>query len=270
MTAGPPFLGSPYGVPELAAVVAGAIPLASGPSESECHQEEALLWTRHRDQHDAQAREELIMRYLPYARSVAGGLYRQHVHHEVELQDYVQWATLGLIEALDRYDPARGALFTTYAHARMQGAIRNGLEHISERQEQCALHRKLRAERVAAAQFEHDVADAGAGDPTLVGDMVEIAAGMMLAVLLDDTGMLQTPDQALPDGCYESVAFKQERKRLHTLIDQLTQREQAVVRLHYFQGLTYEYIAQSLDITKGRVAQLHGQALGRLRKLFGP
>ena len=227
-----------------------------------------MLWQRHRDQHDAQAREELIMRHLPYARSVAGGLYRQHVHHEVELQDYVQWATLGLIEALDRYDPARGALFTTYAYARMQGAIRNGLEHISERQEQYALHRKLRAERVAAAQFERDVADEGAGDHHLVGDMVEIAAGLMLSVLLDDTGMLQAEDQAVPDGCYESVAFKQERKRLRVLISQLTPREQAVVRLHYFQGLTYEYIAQSLDITKGRVAQLHGQALGRLRTLI--
>jgi RNA polymerase sigma factor for flagellar operon FliA len=88
--------------------------------------------------------------------------------------------------------------------------------------------------------------------------------------VLDDTGMLQAAEQALPDGCYESVAFKQERKRLWALVGQLTLREQAVVRLHYFQGLTYEDIAQSLDITKGRVSQLHGQALGRLRKLMAP
>jgi RNA polymerase sigma factor for flagellar operon FliA len=260
----------PYGLADLAVAAASFGQPPDLPDAEARQHQEAGLWQRHRDQHDPQAREELILRYLPYAKAVAGGLYRQHIHHEAEFQEYVQWATLGLIEALDRYDPQRGAQFTTYAHARIQGAIRNGLAHISERQEQTSLHRRLRAERAAAAQLQPGLADRSAADQHLVGNMAEIAAGLMLSLLLDDTGMLQTAEQALPDGCYESVAFKHERKRLWALVGQLTPREQAVVRLHYLQGLTYEDVAQSLGITKGRVAQLHGQALGRLRKLMAP
>lgn len=258
---------APYGEPGLSALASqlatGAHPL--GPQAAE-----QVLWQRHLEQHDPVAREELILLHLPYARAVAAGLYRQHVHHEVDLQEYVQWATLGLIEALDRYDPARGAQFKTYAHARMKGAVRNGLEHISERQEQISLHRKLASERLAAAQGERCLVDASRASSGLIGTMAEISAGLILSFMLDDTGMLDTPGQALPDGCYESVAFKHEQQRLHHLIALLTPREQSVVRLHDLQGLTYEDIAQSLGITKGRVSQLHEQALTRLRKLVQP
>lgn len=92
---------------------------------------------------------------------------------------------------------------------------------------------------------------------------------MILSFMLDDTGMLQDQDGALPDACYQSIEYAEQRQRLHSLIGQLTPREQSVVRMHYLQGLTYEYIAQTLGITKGRVSQLHEQALHRLRKLMG-
>jgi RNA polymerase sigma factor for flagellar operon FliA len=267
MVAPNPMPQAPYGEPELSTL---ASQVAAGIHPPEPQAAEHSLWQRHLEQHDLVAREELILIHLPYARAVAAGLYRQHVHHEVDLQEYVQWATLGLIEAVDRYDPDRGAQFRTYAHSRMQGTIRNGLEHISERQEQISLHRKLAAERLAAAQGERRMADASRSPSGLIGAMAEISAGLILSFMLDDTGMLDTPGHALPDGCYESLAFKHERQRLHHLIGLLTPREQAVVRLHDLQGLTYEDIAQSLGITKGRVSQLHEQALTRLRKLIQP
>jgi RNA polymerase sigma factor for flagellar operon FliA len=231
---------------------------------------EALWWQRHIEQKDPQAREELILLHLPYAKAVAGGLYRQHVHHEVEFPEYVQWATLGLIEALDRYDPSRGAQFRTYAHARMLGSIRNGLAHASERQEQLALHRRLTAERLAALQEARGQELQAASISELMRGMAEISVGMMLGFMLEDTAMLQSESSALPDGCYESAAFKDEQRRVRHLIGQLTPREQSVVKLHYLQGLPFADVAKSLGITRGRVSQLHEQALTRLRKLIAP
>lgn len=256
---------APYGAPELAALAAGA---AAAPVDEQRLAED-LLWQRHA-QGDAQARESLIVLYLPYARSVAAVLYRQHVHHETEYREYVQWATLGLIEALDRYDPMRGARFTTYAHQRMLGAIRNGLEHISERQEQIGLRRRLEAERLQAVKRGRTLAPGQLPEGDLMGEVADVAVGLMLSFMLEETGMLQGPDSALPDGCYEAVAFKHEQRRLHELLPQLTAREQAVIRLHYLQGLPYDEIARSLGITKGRISQLHEQALVRLRKLMAP
>lgn len=266
---------APYGASELGALATRYAASALGEEEAKAQQKvdrqaaERELWQSHIEQHDPQAREDLIMLHLPYAKIVAAGLYGKHVHHETTFEEYVQWATLGLIEALDRYDPARGAQFRTYAHSRMLGAIRDGLEHISERQEQLSLHRRLTAERLAAARAGKQI-DAAVDDGALLRNMAEVGTSMMLSFMLDDTGMLQGVEDALPDHCYASLVFKEEQQRLRDLIPQLTPREQSVIRLHYLQGLTYESIATTLAITRGRVAQLHQQALLRLRKLVAP
>ena len=264
---------APYGelaLAELASRVGAAREPANVQAQADRELAEAVLWERHRGTGDARARESLILLYAPYARTVAAGLYRQHVHHETEFREYVQWATVGLIEALDRYDPERGAKFTTYAFTRIQGAIRNGLEHISERQEQLSLHRRLVAERVQAARGGDEPSLAALPDDQLMARMAEVGTALVLAFMLDETNMLQAPADALPDGCYEAVAFKQEQHRLRDMLQHLTPREQSVIRMHYMQGMTYEQTAQVLRITKGRVSQLHQQALTRLRRLLDP
>jgi RNA polymerase sigma factor FliA len=277
MVAGAYPFHAPYGAPELdgPARERAAQPAASPAqlaAERRADQQlaEKLLWQRYMPARDPLVREDLIVLYLPYAKTVAAGLYRQHVHHDVEFQEYVQWSTLGLIEALDRYDPLRGAQFRTYAHLRMLGAIRNGLAHSSERQEQISLRRRLVNERLDAARRDKALDPAEAAPQQLLSEMAEIGSLMILGFMLDGTGMVQDRDAALPDDCYQSRAFKDEQTRLSTLVAQLTPREQSVIRLHYLQGLTYDYIAQSLGITKGRVAQLHEQALQRLRRLMVP
>jgi RNA polymerase sigma factor for flagellar operon FliA len=272
MAARDPSLTAPYGAPELEGL---ALPAARHETAAELEAQRAqaartaedLLWRRFVEHRDPQARETLIMLHLPYAKAVAAGLYGKHVHHETEFKEYLQLATLGLIEALDRYDPSRGAQFRTYAHWRMLGAIRDGLAHISERQEQLGLHRRLAAERLAAAKGSERLREDGSDGEQLLRDMAEISAGLLLSFMLDDTGMLDGAQSTLPDGCYDALFFKQQQQHLRRLIDRLTPREQSVIRLHYLQGLTYENIARTLGITKGRVAQLHEQGLNRLRGL---
>lgn len=268
------FSQAPYGSPalgELSALAGVVRAQADGQAQADRELAETVLWARFHADRDPAARESLILLYVPYARTVAAGLYRQHVHHETEFREYVQWATLGMIEALDRYDPTRGAKFTTYAFARMQGSIRNGLEHISERQEQLGLNRRLVAERVDAARRGADLSEAARRPAeSLLASMAEVGTALILSFMLDETGMMQGPADALPDGCYEAVAFKQEQHRLRDMLQHLTPREQSVVRLHYMQAMTYDDIAQVLRITKGRVSQLHQQALARLRRLLDP
>jgi RNA polymerase sigma factor for flagellar operon FliA len=266
-------LSTPYGelvLGELASRVGAVGAPSTEQEQADRELAESVLWARHRESGDAAAREALILQYLPYARTIAAGLYRRHVHHETEFREYVQWATLGLIEALDRYDPTRGAKFTTYSFTRIQGAIRNGLEHISERQEQLSLRRRLVAERVEAARGGEDLSKAALPDDQLLARMAEVGTTLVLSFMLDETNMMQAPADTLPDGCYEAVAFKQEQRRLRDMLEHLTPREQSVIRMHYMQGMTYEQTAEVLRITKGRVCQLHQQALARLRRLLDP
>jgi RNA polymerase sigma factor for flagellar operon FliA len=80
--------------------------------------------------------------------------------------------------------------------------------------------------------------------------------------------MIHDEDGTLPDACYGTLALKQSRQQVRELIGYLTPREQSVVKLHYLQGLNYSEIGIALNLTRGRISQLHEQALTRLRRLF--
>jgi RNA polymerase sigma factor FliA len=109
---------------------------------------EAGLWQRFRAAGDADARSRLLEMHLPYAKILAGVYFGRRYHDEVEFGDYLQLASIGLVEALDRFDPARGVQFRTFAARRMHGAILDGLERMTEKQQQIAARQRLRNERL--------------------------------------------------------------------------------------------------------------------------
>ena len=108
--------------------------------------DDAALWSRLRGSGDGLARDELLKRHIPYARVVAATLYGRRFHDEIPFDDYLQLARLGMLEAMERFDPERGVQFRTFASRRMHGAILNGLERATEKQQQIAARRRVRAE----------------------------------------------------------------------------------------------------------------------------
>lgn len=188
-----------------------------------------------------------------------------------EYREYVRWATIEVIEALGHCDPNRGAKFRDHAYARLLGAIRDGLEHVSERTAQIGLHRLARAQRAGATRRRRDPVDPAAqsaAEPT--SDLADISAGLLLSFMLDDAAAPSRAGAARPlDRGGESPAFAREQQRLRELIARLTPREQAVVGLHYLQGLAYDEIALALRIQKHRISQLHEQALVKLIRALG-
>ena len=126
---------------------------------------ELALWQAFRAAGDGAAREELVRMHLPFARVMAAHCYARRHHDEIGFDEYLQFASVGLLEAMERYDPGRGAQFRTFAARRMQGAILDGLEHLSEKQQQIALRQRLRAERLQAVR-ELAAGDGAAAAPT--------------------------------------------------------------------------------------------------------
>lgn len=228
---------------------------------------EASLWHRYRQEGDAAARDALLACHLPFARVVAAVSYGKRFNDEVEFADYLQFASVGLLEAFERYDPARGVQFRTFASRRMQGAILSGLEGLTEKLQQIAASRRMRAERL-----QHVKEVAGAGDrpprergPRKLADyVVEVGIGLALCWILEGTGLVDDGEGVVPS-CYESTALKELRVRLLQAVDALPQVERQVVRNHYLQGIAFDEIGGALGLTKGRVSQLHKQALVRLR-----
>jgi RNA polymerase sigma factor for flagellar operon FliA len=237
-----------------------ASPAPAARTASPPAQEEAALWLAARGG-DPCARARLIETYLPFARILAAKLYAARIDHDIEFEDYLQYATVGLIESVDRFDPAFGTLFKTFAAHRIQGAISNGLEQLSEKRVQVATRRRLQAERRECASA---VLDLGAGD--LFQQLADVAVSLALGFVLDGAGDEAPGENGAPQQPYGALEMAQLRSRVQALVAGLPQRERLVIKYHYLNQVPFNLIADTMGITKGRVSQIHHNALDLLRK----
>lgn len=234
--------------------------------------DEAALWRRLRECGDAAARDRLLQRHMGYARVVAGAYYARRFHDEIEYADYLQYASIGLLEALERFDPARGVQFRTFAARRMHGAILNGLERFTEKQQQIAARQRLRAQRmedVNALAVERSGGSASAPPQDaqqLLAFVSEAGIGLALCWLLEGSGMVDDGAATVSQPFYRSAELRQLRERLVLAIDGLPPQERTVIRDHYLQEVPFEEIAAGLQVTRGRISQVHRSALLRLRE----
>ena len=217
------------------------------------------------DEHESQRiRERLITHYLPLARIMAGKLYGGRTHNDIEFDDYLQLATIGLIESIDRFDPWRDVQFKTYATVRIRGAILNGLERLTEKQQQIACRQRLRQERAASLSTDTLPDDLD----SLFGLLAEVGVGLALGILLEGSGMIdEAPHVGLREqpSYFAHIELQQLREQVRSLVDMLPGQERMVIRLHYVQEMPFADIALELGVSRGRIAQIHRKALGSLR-----
>lgn len=232
--------------------------------------DEDAVWRIYREQPSQALRDQLVTRYLPYARAIAARLYARRGGQDFEFDDYLQYASLGLMECVDRYQPGLGASFKTYATTRMTGAILNGLEKLTERQQQVAIQRRLmlQEERAASLANADGEADGGESAEDLFRRLASVGVGVALGVLLEGSGLIEWQESDSPHGfgAYEQVELKQLRDRVVALVSALPERERHIVRAHYMQDVPFQDIAAEMGVTKGRISQLHKRALSMLRQ----
>jgi RNA polymerase sigma factor for flagellar operon FliA len=250
---------------------------AAGEAQQEAA-EETALWRRFAEGADAEARGRLIERYLPLSRAIAASLFARRVADDAEFADYMQYATLGLIEAVDGFDWQRGVKFNTFATYRIQGAIRNAIANFSERREQVGLLYRLKKERIDS------IKDGGQGDEAapapapaprrrgargsaLVRELADTAVIWALSYLLEGSGMLVPHGEGqYTEQFYDGLELRQLKETLVGLVDALPDQERRVIKYHYFQNLEFTEIASIFGVTKGRISQIHKRGLLLLRE----
>jgi RNA polymerase sigma factor for flagellar operon FliA len=229
-------------------------------SFSGCGMEEHRgLWQSYVASRDGNLRERLVEAYLPYARIIAATLYAGRHHDEFEFNEYMQFAVVGLMESIDRFDPERGAQFKTYASPRMKGAILNGIERLSEKQQQISFRQRIMAERVASLKPESKPDPASFEQ--LFSCLADVGAGLALGYLLDGSGMIDTGERSAVASQYDRLDMKQLQQRIRRLLITLPEMEQRVIRYHYLQNMPFHEIAARCAVTKGRISQVHRNAL---------
>jgi len=244
---------------------------SSDSPRADCDGDEAQLWAQFVRRRDVATRNRLIERYLPLCRAVAGTVYAKRGGLEMEFLDYMQFATLGLIEAVQRFDPALGYTFATYATPRIRGSILNNLEALSEQYTQIALRKRIGKERIESLT-ESDAPAAGGRRKKrdVLAILTDLTIGLALSHLLEGSGMLvgQSEEQSYRHEFYDNEEQRQLQETLSKLVRALPEQERRVVQYHYYHGLDFTEIAKLLELSKGRISQIHRQALQLVREAY--
>jgi RNA polymerase sigma factor for flagellar operon FliA len=223
------------------------------------------LWAQFRSTREEGLRNRLVLQYAPLVKYVAGRL-RTRLPDTVDADDLVSDGVLGLMDAIERFEPERGLTFQTFAVPRIRGAIIDGMRAMdfvprSVRDKLRSIQRAQLTleERLGRTPADHEVA-AEAG--IAVGELRDLngqAAGSHAN--LDDFDLADELAQAA-DGWVEEGDIS---ASLIRVIEELPERDQVVIALYYFEGLTLAEIGQVLGVTESRVSQLHSRLTRSLR-----
>lgn len=221
----------------------------------------AATWRGFAASRDPSIRRRLFSFYQPYAKRLAVRLYVLRRDNSVPFADYLQYAHVGLVESIDRYEPERPVLFETFASYRIRGAILNGLAKESE----LSAQRQYWAERVRdrVSSLQPEALEQGDVEEKLEG-FVDLTVGLALGLLLESHA--EPADESPASNPYAATELGQLVRRMRQLVAGLPERERLLVERHYFHHEAFQDIATRLNVTKGRVSQLHSQALQRLKE----
>lgn len=221
------------------------------------------LWRAWREGGGDAAREALIAFYLPFARMLTAKIFGRRTFGELEFVDFMQYAAIGLIEAIDRFDPERAIKFETFAVARINGAILNGIASLSEKQVQVRARQRADSERIAS--LKEGVSEGDEASDLFVL-LAELAVDLAVGIMLEEPEEPSAQVASYLDNTYQRIEMAQLRRAVKDLVDTLPENEKKVVSYHYMQQLAFDEIALILKLSKGRISQLHRMALARLRE----
>jgi RNA polymerase sigma factor for flagellar operon FliA len=238
------------------------------------------LWRQFKRKHSPRAKELLILEYLPLVKYVAGRL-AIGLPPSVEMDDLIGSGTLGLLAAIERYDPSRDNKFSTYAIARIRGAMLDELRSMDwiprsvrkkARQVEDAYSRL--ENRLRRPATDEEVANELSITLPEFFEMLDEVRGTSLVSLDDnlspkDGGSTTKIHDTVPDEKQvdpgASIEVEKMRSVLENALDMLPERDRLVIVLYYYEELTLKEIGQALGVSESRVSQIHTKAILRLR-----
>jgi RNA polymerase sigma factor for flagellar operon FliA len=239
------------------------------------------IWRSFRRSGDRALRDRLILMYAPIVKYVAGRLGSGLPAH-VDEGDLVSYGLLGLISAIERYDPDRDVKFETYAIARIKGSILDELRALdwvprSVRSRARQIERamaELESKLSRAPSDEELAKKVGISVEELEDSLTDISRSSIAALDElwtisgsggDQVALIDTIEDTQGPEPQSAFAQTELREMVADAITGLPEREKLVITLYYYEDLTLREIGEVLGVTESRVSQLHTKAILRLK-----
>jgi len=222
--------------------------------------------------------EKLIHEYLPYVKRIVQRI-ANHLPASVDVEDLMNVGVMGLIQAVDRFDPKRDNKFMTYAIFRIKGAVLSELrsrDFLSR-----SSRRKLRELEQTCQRMEQrlgrDVDDVEVAEELGI-DIDELHRTRQMSsisfISFEELGVSSRDEKEKmmnflihnEEDALSQTRLRELKSALARAIDQLPEKERLVMSLYYFDELNMKETGEALNITESRVSQIHSQAIMRLRK----
>lgn len=240
---------------------------------------EEELWKEYKRTKNLKLREELILKYASMVKYIAGKI-AINTPPQVEFDDLVSYGILGLIDAIEKYNPTQGIKFRTYASTRIKGAIIDEIR-VMDWVPRSVRHKAKQLEKTyAELEYKHgraatdkEVSEALEMSEEELSQLILNISGASL-VSLDDVwyldndekiGIIDTVESSPESGPEAELEKREVRRHLIEAINQLPEREKELIILYYYDDLTLKEIGSVLGVTESRICQLHTKAILRLK-----
>jgi RNA polymerase sigma factor for flagellar operon FliA len=239
------------------------------------------VWSSYKKTGDEKAREKLVLAYSPLVKFVAGRMSSGLPAH-IEESDLISYGLLGLIGAIERFDPEREIKFETFAVSRIKGSIIDELRSLDWVPR--SVRAKAREIESTQTKLEHElgrvptdkeVADAlEMSVEDFQDSLLQISNSTVVALdelwtVSDSSGdqvsLLDTMKDPNAVDPARELGVSELKDRLANAISRLPEREKLVIALYYYENLTLREIGEVLGVTESRVSQLHTKAVLRLK-----
>lgn len=229
------------------------------------------------DKNDTSYRDQLISEYLPHVKRIVHRI-AVHLPSTIDIDDLMNVGVIGLIQAVDRYDPRRDNKFMTYAVFRIKGAVlselrsRDFLSRSNRRKIRDLENTHLKLEQ----KFGREVDDFEVADEMGISvDQVYRTKQMsnISFISFEELGYSSRDEKEKlmsylvdnDDDALTLTRLKEIKEAVARAIELLPEKERLVISLYYLDELTMKETGKVLNITESRVSQIHSQAVKRLR-----
>lgn len=237
------------------------------------------IWQEYADSHSSKSRDKLILNYMPLVKRLARQIHNR-LPSSVDLEDLISYGTFGLIDAIEKFELARGLKFETYSPQRITGAIYDGMRKMdwvprNERSQSRNLDETTTGLAISLQRpaTDQEIADQLGWDVEKVRQAQSeqhrhFVMGLDQPVSFESEGEPTTLVDILSDGLdtpASELNFSLMKDRLASAIVTLEEREQAVLVLYYFEKLKFAEIGELFNVSESRICQIHMKAVEDMR-----
>ncbi|MBQ9334401.1 MAG: FliA/WhiG family RNA polymerase sigma factor [Lachnospiraceae bacterium] len=238
------------------------------------------LWDDYKRTGASEIREKLILEYAPLVKLVAGRL-SMYLGYNVEYDDLCSYGIFGLIDAIDKFDMLKDVKFETYASLRIRGSILDQIRKMDwiprtvrqrQRQIDAAIH-EIELATGKTATDEQIAEKLGLTDDEYTDWQSQMkVTGVISLDEFTESGSDISNDRygnSHFDGPEEAIEKDELKQMLAEALQTLTEKEQQVILLYYYEDLTQKEISDIMNVSESRASQLHSKALQKLQKKLG-